>query len=436
MNISIFGLGYVGCVSAGCLAKLGHNVIGVDVSQDKVNQINAGLATIVEREIDDIIKEQVINRRLSATTNSCDAISQTDISIICVGTPSTVKGHLNLDYIFSVASSIGEEIKNKATFHTVVLRSTVLPGTCQKVSNIIESKSGRKQGVDFDVIDNPEFLREGSAVEDYFNPPLTLIGGKSQSAMHLIGQLYSGLPGEVVYVDTQVAEIMKYVNNSFHALKISFANEIGNICNELEIDSHKVMDILCMDKQLNISPYYLKPGFAYGGSCLPKDLGGLQTLAHDLYLDVPVLSSIHKTNEIQIQRAVKKISKYFGKKILLLGLSFKAGTDDLRNSPFVELVEILNGKGFDIKIFDQNINIAKLTGKNKDFIEDKIPHLIDIMTMNELSEEIQKADLIILANKEKIFLDQIESIQDKIFIDMVGVKKLVNGSNKYIGINW
>ncbi|MFM7681845.1 MAG: UDP binding domain-containing protein, partial [Bacteroidota bacterium] len=196
------------------------------------------------------------------------------------------------------------------------------------------------------------------------------------------------------------------------------------------------MEILCMDKQLNISPYYLKPGFAYGGSCLPKDLGGLQTLAHDLYLDVPVLSSIHKTNEIQIQRAVKKISKYFGKKILLLGLSFKAGTDDLRNSPFVELVEILNGKGFDIKIFDQNINIAKLTGKNKEFIEDKIPHLIDIMTMNELSEEIKKADLIIIANKEKIFLDQIGSIQDKIFIDMVGVKNLVNGSNKYIGINW
>lgn len=436
MNISIFGLGYVGCVSAGCLAKLGHNVIGVDVSQDKVNQINAGLATIVEREIDDIIKEQVNNKRLSATTNSSDAISQTDISIICVGTPSTVKGHLNLDYIFSVATCIGEELKNKETFHTVVLRSTVLPGTCQKVSNIIESKSGRKQGVDFDVIDNPEFLREGSAVQDYFNPPLTLIGGKSKPAMDLIGQLYSDLPGEVVYVDTQVAEIMKYVNNSFHALKISFANEIGNICNELEIDSHQVMEILCMDKQLNISPYYLKPGFAYGGSCLPKDLGGLQTLAHDLYLDVPVLSSIHKTNEIQIQRAVKKISKYFGKKILLLGLSFKAGTDDLRNSPFVELVEILNGKGFDIKIFDQNINIAKLTGKNKEFIEDKIPHLIDIMTMNELSEEIRKADLIILANKEKIFLDQIGSIQDKIFIDMVGVKNLVNGSNKYIGINW
>lgn len=436
MNISIFGLGYVGCVSLGCLAKLGHRVIGVDVAEEKVNQINSGIATIVEKDIDNIISKQLDKGNISATTKTEDAVLQTDISIICVGTPSTDKGHLNLEYIFNVSRSIGIALQSKNGYHVVVVRSTILPGTCDKIGRLLEEASGKKLGVDFDIVDNPEFLREGTAVADYFNPPLTLIGGNSEVAMKMVAGLYHGLPGEVIFVELGVAEIMKYVNNTFHALKISFANEIGNICSELDIDSHKVMEILCKDKQLNISPYYLKPGFAYGGSCLPKDLGGLQTLAHDLYVDVPVISNIHKTNEIQIHRAIKKISKYYGKSVLILGLSFKAGTDDLRNSPFVELVENLLGKGFDLSIYDENIQVAQLTGKNKEFIDKKIPHLTDLLIKTDLVTAMETADILIVSNKELSILEAITNIEGKIILDMVGIQSSVPSSNDYIGINW
>lgn len=436
MNISIFGLGYVGCVSLGCLAKNGHKVIGVDVSQSKVDQINSGIATIVEKDIDAIIKEQRDLGNIKATTDSKEAVLDSEISIICVGTPSTEKGHLNLEYIFSVARNIGQTLKEKNGYHVIAIRSTIMPGTCEKISRIIEEVSGKKHGVDFDVVDNPEFLREGSAVDDYFNPPLTLIGGESQKAIEIVSSLYSNLPGKIVAVETRLAEIMKYVNNTFHALKISFANEVGNICSELDIDSHQVMEILCMDKQLNISPYYMKPGFAYGGSCLPKDLGGLQTLAHDLYLSVPIIESINKTNDIQIQRAIKKMSKYFGKKIILLGLSFKAGTDDLRNSPYVDLVENLLGKGFDLMLYDDNIKLAKLTGKNKEYIDRKIPHLTELLSDKTLRETIDSGDVIIVCNREKQFLIELENTNDKIIFDMVGVSTSIRENNKYMGVNW
>ena len=436
MNISIFGLGYVGCVSLGCLAKNGHQVIGVDVSQSKVDQINSGIATIVEKDIDAIIKEQRDLGNVQATTDSKEAVLNSEISIICVGTPSTEKGHLNLEYIFNVARNIGQTLKEKKEYHVIAIRSTIMPGTCEKISRIIEEVSGKKHGVDFDVIDNPEFLREGSAVHDYFNPPLTLIGGESQKAIDVVSSLYVNLPAKIVTVETRLAEIMKYVNNTFHALKISFANEIGNICSELDIDSNQVMEILCMDTQLNISPYYMKPGFAYGGSCLPKDLGGLQTLAHDLYLSVPIIESINKTNDIQIQRAIKKMSKYFGKKIILLGLSFKAGTDDLRNSPYVDLVESLMGKGFDLMLYDDNIKLAKLTGKNKEYIDKKIPHLTELLSDKSLRETIDSGDVIIVCNREKQFLVELEETKGKIIFDMVGVSSTIRENNKYIGINW
>jgi len=436
MNISIFGLGYVGCVSLGCLAKNGHQVIGVDVSQSKVDQINSGIATIVEKDIDSIIKEQRDLGTINATTDSKEAVVNSELSIICVGTPSTEKGHLNLEYIFSVARNIGQTLKEKNGYHVIAIRSTIMPGTCEKIYRIIEEVSSKTHGIDFDVVDNPEFLREGSAVHDYFHPPLTLIGGESQKAIEMVSSLYSNLPGKIVVVETRLAEIMKYVNNTFHALKISFANEVGNICSELDIDSHQVMEILCMDKRLNISPYYMKPGFAYGGSCLPKDLGGLQTLAHDLYLSVPIIESINKTNEIQIHRAIKKISKYFGKKIILLGLSFKAGTDDLRNSPYVDLVESLMGKGFDLMLYDDNIKLAKLMGKNKEYIDKKIPHLTDLLSYKTLRETIDSGDVIIVCNREKQFLKELESTTDKIIFDMVGLSNNVRKNNKYIGVNW
>jgi GDP-mannose 6-dehydrogenase len=435
MNISIFGLGYVGCVSLGCLAKNGHHVIGVDTNQAKINQINSGKATIIEKEVDTIIAEQRSAGKIVATDNIQVAIAGSDISIIAVGTPSTDKGHLNLQYIFKVAENIGEALRNKNSFHIIAIRSTIMPGTCDKVAEIIEKKSGKRRNEDFAIADNPEFLREGTAVHDYYNPPLTLIGSDNREAAEKIADLYRQLPAEIILTDLKTAEIMKYVNNTYHALKISFGNEIGNICSELGIDSHKVMEIFCKDKQLNISPYYFKPGFAFGGSCLPKDLKGLQTLAHDLYVDVPLIDSINKTNEFQIQRAIKLIHKYADKKLGFLGLSFKAGTDDLRNSPTVSIIESLLGKGCNVSIYDKNINLAMLTGTNKEYIDSRIPHLSGLL-VKDPKKLINDCDIIIINTKEPEFTDLIIDIDSKIIIDFVRLDETILSKSNYYGINW
>jgi GDP-mannose 6-dehydrogenase len=436
MNISIFGLGYVGCVSLGCLAKNGHNVIGVDVNKTKVNQINEGRPTIVEKDIDTMIKEQHANGRIKATLSSREAVLNSEISIVAVGTPSTNQGHLNLNYIFNVAKEISEPIKEKNAFHIIAIRSTVMPGTCKKFARIIEENSRKKENIDFAVLSNPEFLREGSAVADYYNPPLTLIGTDNMQAAEKLAQLYKELPAEIIITDLAVAEIMKYVNNTYHALKISFANEIGNICKVLGIDSHKVMDIFTKDTHLNISPYYFKPGFAYGGSCLPKDLKGLQTLAHDHYVKVPLIDSIDKTNQLQIERAIEYLSAYRDKKIGILGLSFKAGTDDLRNSPAVTLVETILGKGFKIIIYDKNIQISRLTGTNKEFIDTHIPHLAKLM-VDSIDELTNNADILIIATREKDFIPVLHKINQKPIIDLVhiGDKEIIS-KPEYYGINW
>lgn len=435
MNISIFGLGYVGCVSLGCLAKNGHQLIGVDVSQIKVDQINSGKATIIEKDIQEIIFTQRQKGNICATKDSEQAILKTEMSIVCVGTPSSDKGHLNLEYIFKVAENIATALIQKEAFHIVAIRSTILPGTCDKFARILEKVSGKKRNVHFAVVDNPEFLREGTAVLDYFNPPMTLIGSDNKAAAEKVAELYKDLPAEIIITDLNVAEIMKYVNNTFHALKISFGNEIGNICTELGIDSHKVMDIFCKDEHLNISPYYFKPGFAYGGSCLPKDLKGLQTLAHDIYVETPVISNIHKTNEIQIQRAIKIIYKHWNKKLGFLGLSFKEGTDDLRNSPAVAVIEALIGKGCDISIYDKHINVSLLTGTNKEFIESRIPHLSSMLVDNA-QQIIDTCDVIIINTKEKEFIQCLRNSEDKIIIDMVRLDESLLNKSNYSGINW
>ena len=435
MNISVFGLGYVGCVSLGCLAKNGHKIIGVDSNPIKVDQINSGKATIIEKDIDVIIAEQQAAGLISATVDNHMAVSNTDISIVAVGTPSTDKGHLNLNYIFNVSENIGKALKSKDSFHIIAIRSTVMPGTCDKFASNIEKHSGKKRNLDFAVVDNPEFLREGTAVEDYNNPPLTLIGSDNKDAADTIASLYNHLPGKIIITDLRTAEIMKYINNTFHALKISFSNEVGNICSEMGIDSHKVMDIFCQDRQLNISPYYFKPGFAYGGSCLPKDLKGLQTLAHDLYIDVPVIDSINKTNDLQVQRAVKLLYRFWNKKLGFLGLSFKAGTDDLRNSPAVTVIEALLGKGCDIVIYDKNINMAMLTGTNKEYINSRIPHLSSLLADDPVSL-INTCEVIVINTKEPEFTNHVKRIRDKIIIDFVRIDEELIHMNNYIGINW
>lgn len=435
MRISIFGLGYVGCVGAACLAKLGHEVIGVDVNENKVRLINDGKPTIIEEGIAELCQEAHEKGLMTASTDAREAVLSSDISFIVVGTPSSKEGHLNLNYIFTVAQRIGKALKDKNDFHIVAIRSTVLPGTNEKVGKILEEESGKRRNVDFAVVSNPEFLREGSSVKDYFNPPLTLVGTDNTIAENTFRELYKDIHAEFICTEIKVAEIMKYVNNTFHALKIVFGNEVGNICKRLNIDSHEVMDIFCKDRQLNISPYYFKPGFAYGGSCLPKDMKALKTLAHDLYVDVPVIDSIHPSNENQKDLAVQAIMSKGKRNIGILGLSFKSGTDDLRCSPIVDVVERLLGKGCSIKIYDKNVVVSELTGTNKDFIMAKIPHLQHFVS-SDLDAVCSGSDLLVVTNKEKEFEGLLTQYPGKVIIDMVRQWREVDYDGYYEGLSW
>ncbi len=435
MNISIFGLGYVGCVGAACLAHMGHKVIGVDISATKVNLINGGRPTIIERDIEELCRSAHAQKLLSATTDVEAAIAATDISFIAVGTPSTHEGHLNLEYIYQVARQIGTALAHKDTFHIIAIRSTVLPGTNARVGEIIAEASGKRRNEDFAVVSNPEFLREGTSVHDFLNPPLTLVGTDSPRAEAIFHDLYKDLPAEYISTEIKVAEIMKYVNNTYHALKIVFANEVGNICKGLDIDSHKVMDIFCRDRHLNISPYYFKPGFAYGGSCLPKDSKALRTLARDLYIDVPVLNSIDPSNEMQKANAVEIIMSKGKRNVGILGLSFKAGTDDLRCSPIVSVVETLLGKGFAISIYDKNVKISQLTGTNREFIMARIPHLQHFVT-DDLDKVASESDVLVVTNKEPEFKSLLQKYPGKIIIDLVRMWDTVDYDGIYEGISW
>lgn len=435
MDISIFGLGYVGCVGAACCAKLGHHVIGTDVSENKVELIAQGKPTIIEAEIEDLIGEAHDKGLLEATMDSQYAVHHSEISFIVVGTPSSKEGHLDLGQIYCVARQIGEALRTKEAFHIVAIRSTVLPGTNKKVGEIIARISGKVRGKDFTVVSNPEFLREGTAVQDYMEPPLTLIGTDSQAAEQKFRELYKEVAGEFIVADIEVAEIMKYVDNTYHALKIVFANEVGNICKGLDIDSHKVMEIFCKDRQLNISPYYFKPGFAYGGSCLPKDSRALRTLAHDLYVDVPVINAIEPSNELQKKNAVAIIESKGKRKVGILGLSFKSGTDDLRCSPIVDVAEILLGKGYEIRVYDRNVRISQLTGTNADFIAAKLPHLHEMIT-DDLDAVVHGSDVLVITNKEKEFGHLPEIYPDKVIVDLVRQYGELDYKGHYEGISW
>ncbi len=436
MRVSIFGLGYVGCVGAGALAELGFDVVGVDINKTKVDLINNGKATIVEKGIDELIEKNVKEKRLSATTDSENAILNSDIAIICVGTPNDENGHLEMTFINSVAKRIGTALIKKEEFLTVAIRSTVMPGTNKKIADIIEKTSGKKQGEDFGVVSNPEFLREGSAVDDFFNPPYTLIASDVEKSLSMMKDIYNELNGEIIVTDIGTAELIKFVNNTYHGLKVVFANEIGRVCKALGVDSHEVMNIFSKDKILNISPYYFKPGFAYGGSCLPKDLKALNTIAHDKYLNLDVLSSISKSNDNHIEHAFNLILKKDKTKIGIFGISFKAGTDDLRFSPGLEITERLLGKGLNIKIFDSNVIISRLTGKNKDFLFSKLPHINEVLIDN-LDDFLKDLEVLVVINKdnalEQLFKKKLTGIEILDFIKIPGLKNI---SSNYEGICW
>ncbi len=443
MKISVFGLGYVGCVSAACLAKVGHKVIGVDVSQVKVSLINEGKSPIVEKDIGEIIHDVVQSEKyapgkLLATTDPEMAVRDSELSLICVGTPSNENGSLKLDYVRRCANDIGLGLAKKPGYHVVVARSTMLPGSVEDVIiKELEAASGKQIGIDFGVAMNPEFLRESTSVYDFFNPPMTVIGQYDERSGELLEKMYHFLDAPLEITDIKTAEMMKYACNCFHAAKVTFANEIGSICKSIGVDSHKVMDIFCLDDKLNLSSYYLKPGFAFGGSCLPKDLRALNYQAKSNDVDVPLLKSILASNKIQIENVIENIIRFGLKKVGFVGLSFKAGTDDLRESPLVILVEALIGKGLDIKIFDRNVSLARLTGANKDYIDKEIPHISTLMT-DKIDDIMQHADLIVIGNKAKEVAHVLKYVPDnkKIF-DLVRVSDSLDGlSGGYEGVCW
>jgi GDP-mannose 6-dehydrogenase len=436
-SISIFGLGYVGSVSAACFAHMGHRVVGVDVSSAKVEMMASGRSPIVEARMTELVAEAHQASLLSATTDPCAAILQSEISFVCVGTPSLRSGKLDLSHVEHVASGIGEALKRKDSYHVVVLRSTVLPGTTESlVIPAIEKASGKRAGKDFAVCYNPEFMREASAVADFLNPPYTIVGAGDPSQRTLIRELYSGLPGQFFETSIRVAEMVKYVSNVFHAVKVCFGNEIGTLCKGMGVDSEEVTRIFTSDTKLNISPAYLSPGFAFGGSCLPKDLRAVTYKAKELDLKLPMLESLLPSNAEQLDRAVEAVLRSNKRKISVLGLSFKSGTDDLRESPQVQLVKRLLGEGCQLRIWDKDVSLGRLAGSNRQYIEEVIPHIGSLLS-SDLPEVVKSGEVVIVGTKvDKEQLN--EHLRDgQMVIDLVNLSsKARPKAASYEGICW
>jgi GDP-mannose 6-dehydrogenase len=438
MNVSVFGLGYVGSVSAASFAADGHTVVGVDVNSDKVASLNEGRSPIVEKGLDELIRTAAADGSLRATTSTADAVNATELSLLCVGTPSRKNGSLDLSYLERVCEQIGEALARKSGYHVVVVRSTVLPGTTHDlVIPTLEKASGRKYGDGFGVTVNPEFLREGTAIHDFRHPPLTLVGHNYRSDAAPTEALYARVDAPMVNTSIRTAEMIKYASNTWHALKVCFANEIGNLCKRVEIDSHEVMDIFCRDEKLNLSSYYMKPGFAFGGSCLPKDVRALQYRAKEVDLDMPVIQSILASNQLQIQHALDQVMESGKKRVGLLGFSFKAGTDDLRESPIVILAEALLGKGYELRIYDRNVSIARLVGANKEYINTQIPHLSSLLC-EDIEDVLAHSDVIVVGNNAPEFSEALKRTRPgQTIVDLVRVKTdRADIPGQYQGICW
>jgi GDP-mannose 6-dehydrogenase len=436
-SLSVFGLGYVGCVSAACFAREGHDVVGVDVNPAKVGMINDGRSTIVETGIGELVREMRESGRLRATTSSREAVLASTVSLVCVGTPSRPNGSIDLAYIERVCEEIGEALRDKADRHTIVIRSTVMPGTIDGVViPAIERASGKRAGADFGVCSNPEFLREGTSIKDFYDPPFTLIGAHDPAYAEPVKALYAGIPAPLHVAEVRVAEMVKYACNCFHGLKVGFANEIGNVCKALGVDSHEVMRLFAEDRKLNISAAYLKPGFAFGGSCLPKDLRAITYKAKTLDVETPVLSALLESNRKQIQRAYDMVLATGQKRVGVLGLAFKAGTDDLRESPMVSLIEMLIGKGMQLAIYDRDVSSANLIGANREYIEREIPHIWSLMRPT-VREVVESADTVVIGNSASEFREVGERLDGQMVIDLARAfgPRVSNGAS-YQGICW
>ncbi|KRD05315.1 GDP-mannose dehydrogenase [Mycobacterium sp. Root265] len=437
--VSVFGLGYVGCVSAACLASRGHRVIGVDVNPAKLDGLRHGRSPIVESEIGELTAEVVAAGRLTVSADAHAAVLASDISLICVGTPSTSGGGLTTRYLEEVTSEIGLAIREKNRHHVVVYRSTMVPGTCETLLiPLLERVSGKRAGIDFGVCVNPEFLREGTSVRDFFAPPKTVVGATDPASGDKVIGIYDGLPGPVFRVPIRVAEMTKYIDNSFHALKIGFANEVGALCAALGLDSHAVMDIFVADTKLNISPAYLRPGFAFGGSCLPKDLRALTHTARRNDVDLPLLSNLLVSNEVHLRRALDMVVAHGRRKVGIFGMSFKPGTDDLRESPMVELAERLIGKGFDVKIHDANVVLSRLLGANRAYIDERLPHVGDLLT-DDIDAVLEHGEVLIIGSSAPEVVEAVSRAgAQRLIIDLVRLPDAaqLRGTPTYQGIGW
>ena len=437
MRISVFGLGYVGSVCAACLADYGHTVIGVDSSESKVDLLRSGQAPIIEPEIGELVQRTVKIGQLTATLDSAAAVASTDMSIVCVGTPSQPNGALSLSAIKTVSAEIGEAIRTKNTRHEVVIRSTVVPGTTRElIVPALAETSGKTPGKEFGVAFNPEFLRESSSVADFRNPSKTVVGGVDEVSTAAVLSLYTELPGAKISTSIEVAEMVKYVDNTWHALKVAFGNEIGVLANALNINSHEVMDIFFEDKRLNISTAYLRPGFAFGGSCLPKDLRALTYLARKLDLSLPVLYHILDSNRMLVDRGVDWVLGQSKKRVAILGVSFKSGTDDMRESPFVELAERLIGKGCEVRIFDPNVQLARIVGTNKEYLTRVLPHIADLL-VSDISDAIKWAEAIVVSTSEPAYKAALADVRpQQVVLDFANLKIAGETSVKSTGFLW
>ena len=436
--ISIFGLGYVGTVTAACLARQGSRVTGVDLSSAKVDALDTGRSPIVEPGVSDLISEGHKACRLHATTDSAKAVLESEISFLCVGTPSLRNGKLDLGHISPVCQEIGEALKKKKSFHLIVLRSTVLPGTAESiVVPTLEKASGKRFGTDFGVCVNPEFMREGTAVPDFLQPSITIIGAADAAHSNMLRELYEWAPGRVFQTSFRSAEMVKYVCNAWHAVKVSFANEVGTLAKQLGVDAEAVTEIFTADNKLNISPTYLKPGFAFGGSCLPKDLRALNYRAKELDLSLPLLQSILVSNSEHLERAVEMVLNTGKKKVGMLGLSFKAATDDLRESPHVQLVKRLLGEGRQVRIWDDNVSMGRLIGSNRQYIEEVIPHIGSLLS-TALTDVLEYAEVVVIGTRGVPSEGLRRLRPDHVVIDLVNLDHAARpaASKNYEGICW
>ena len=437
-RVSVFGLGYVGSVTAACLASKGNSVIGVDLSPNKVEQLAAGRSPIVEPRVNELIEQAHTGQRLRATRDSVTAVMESDISFLCVGTPSLRSGKLDLGHVEPVCRDIGQVLKRKNAFHLVVLRSTVLPGTAESiVIPALEQSSGKRLGKDFGVCVNPEFMREGTAVADFLEPSMTIIGAGDAQHAAWLRELYAWAPGRIFETSFRSAEMVKYICNAWHALKVAFANEVGTLAKELKVDAEAVTEIFLADDKLNISPTYLKPGFAFGGSCLPKDVRALNYRAKELDIKLPLFESILPSNDEHLKRAIGMVLDSGKKNVAILGLSFKAATDDLRESPQVQLVKHLLGEGRKIKIWDDNVSLGRLIGSNREYIEKAIPHIGSLLE-GDLAQVLKDGEVVIIGTRG-IARDQLQRHlrSDHIVIDLVNLEKARRPAlDHYEGICW